>query len=158
MFVILAIVAGVTGTVAMSLVMWFIHERAWANADMIRAVGSLVTKRYDNALLPGLLLHFLAGILFAFVYLIILRATGISNWFVIMQIGLALGTMHGAAMVFVLMAMAEKHPLEQFRVAGPAVGWAHVIGHMAYGTGVGLAVGLIGPHLGELTSRVPLTS
>ena len=158
MFVILAIVAGLTGTVAMSLVMWFIHERAWANADMIRAVGSLVTKRYDNALLPGFLLHILAGILFAFVYLIILRATGISNWFVIMQIGLALGTMHGAAMVFVLMAMAEKHPLEQFRVAGPAVGWAHVIGHMAYGTGVGLAVGLIGPHLGELTSKVPITS
>jgi hypothetical protein len=158
MFVILAIVAGVTGTVAMSLMMWFIHQRGWANADMIRAVGSMVTRRYDNALVPGLFLHLLAGILFAIPYLIIMRATGISNWFVIMQIGLAIGTMHGAAMVFVLMAMAEKHPLEQFRVAGPAVGWAHVIGHMAYGTGVGLAVGFIGPHLGQLTSRVPVTS
>jgi hypothetical protein len=76
MFVILAIVAGLTGTVFMSLVMWFIHERGWANADMIRAVGSLVTRRYDNALLPGLLLHVLAGCIFAVVYLIVMRATG----------------------------------------------------------------------------------
>lgn len=158
MFVILAIVAGLIGTVAMSLMMWFIHERRWANADMIRAVGSMVTRRYDNALVPGLLLHVLAGILFAIGYLFIMRATGISNWFVLMQIGLALGTMHGAAMVFVLMAMAEKHPVEQFRVAGPAVGWAHVIGHMAYGTGVGLAVGVIGPRMGEITSKLPVTS
>jgi hypothetical protein len=158
MFVILAIVAGLTGTIFMSLVMWFIHERGWANADMIRAVGSLVTKRYDNALLPGLLLHMAAGCIFALFYVYVMRATGITNWFVLMQIGLAIGTMHGAAMVFILMAMAEKHPLEQFRTAGPAVGWAHVVGHMAYGTGVGLAVGLIGPRLGELTKSVQIPS
>jgi len=158
MFVILAIVAGLVGTALMSLVMWFIHERGWANADMIRAVGSLVTKRYDNALLPGLLLHMAAGCIFALFYVYIMRATGITHWFVLMQIGLAIGTMHGAAMVFILMAMAEKHPLEQFRTAGPAVGWAHVVGHMAYGTGVGLAVGLIGPRLGELTKSVQIPS
>jgi hypothetical protein len=156
MFVLLAIVAGLTGTVFMSLVMWFIHERGWANADMIRAVGSLVTRRYDNALLPGLVLHTLAGCIFAVGYVIVMRATGITNWFVIAQIGLAIGTFHGAAMVFVLMALAEKHPLEQFRTAGPAVGWAHVVGHMAYGIGVGLAVGLIGPRIGELTKSVNL--
>ena len=156
MFVILAIVAGLVGTVFMSLMMWFIHERGWANADMIRAVGSMVTKRYDNALFPGLVLHVLAGILFAVFYLFVMRSTGVTNWFVIMSVGLAIGTFHGAAMVFVLMALAEKHPIEQFRVAGPAVGWAHVVGHMAYGTGVGLAVGLIGPRIGELTKSVNL--
>jgi hypothetical protein len=156
MFVILAIVAGLTGTIFMSAVMWFIHERKWANADMIRAVGSLVTKRYDNALVPGLLLHVLAGVFFAIPYLIVMRTTGVTNWFVIACVGLSIGTFHGAAMVFVLMALAEKHPIERFRVAGPAVGWAHVIGHMAYGTGVGLAVGLIGPRVGELTNTVPL--
>src|SRR5262249_61175944 len=120
MFGILAIVAGIVGTIFMSLVMWFIHERGWANADMIRAVGSLVTKRYDNSLLPGLLLHFAAGCFFALFYVYIMRATGITNWFVLMQIGLAIGTMHGAAMVFILMAIAEKHPLEQFRTPCPA--------------------------------------
>jgi hypothetical protein len=158
MFVILAIIAGFIGTASMSLVMWFIHERKWANADMIRAVGSMFTRRYENSLLPGLLLHLLAGCIFALIYVMIMRATGITNWFVLMQIGLAIGTMHGAAMVFILMAMSEKHPLEQFREAGPAVGWAHVIGHMAYGIAVGLTVGLLGPHLGELTKSVQIPS
>lgn len=158
MFVILAIVAGLFGTILMSLVMWFIHERGWANADMIRAVGSFFTRRYENSLWPGIFLHMLAGCIFAVPYLFVMRAIGLTNWFVIMQVGLAIGTFHGAAMVFILMAMAEKHPVEQFRVAGPAVGWAHVIGHMAYGIGVGLAVGLIGPHIGELTKTLPLTS
>jgi hypothetical protein len=156
MFALLAVIAGVTGTVFMSLVMWFIHERRWANADMIRAVGSMVTRRYDNALLPGLLLHVIAGCVFAVPYLLIMRAIGVTNWWVIAQVGLAIGTFHGAAMVFILMALSEKHPVEQFRTAGPAVGWAHVIGHMAYGTGVGLAVGLIGPRIGELTKTLPL--
>jgi hypothetical protein len=158
MFVILAIIAGIVGTLCMSLVMWFIHERRWANADMIRAVGSMVTRRYENALLPGLLLHIAAGCIFALFYVMIMRATGITNWFVIAQIGLAIGTMHGAAMVFILMAMAEKHPLEQFRVAGPEVGWAHVVGHMAYGIGVGLTVGLLGSRLGELTKTISIPS
>ena len=156
MFALLAVIAGITGTVFMSLVMWFIHERKWANADMIRAIGSMVTRRYDNALLPGLLLHVLAGCVFAVPYLLIMRAIGVTNWWVIAQIGLAIGTFHGAAMVFILMALSEKHPVEQFRTAGPAVGWAHVIGHMAYGAGVGLAVGLIGPRMGELTKTLPL--
>jgi hypothetical protein len=156
MFALLAVIAGVIGTVFMSLVMWFIHERRWANADMIRAVGSMVTRRYDNALLPGLLLHVIAGCVFAVPYLLIMRAIGVTNWWVIAQVGLAIGTFHGAAMVFILMALSEKHPVEQFRTAGPAVGWAHVIGHMAYGTGVGLAVGLIGPRIGELTKTLPL--
>jgi hypothetical protein len=156
MFALLAVIAGVTGTVFMSLVMWFIHERRWANADMIRAVGSMVTRRYDNALLPGLLLHVIAGCVFAVPYLLIMRAIGVTNWWVIAQVGLAIGTFHGAAMVFILMALSEKHPVEHFRTAGPAVGWAHVIGHMAYGTGVGLAVGLIGPRIGELTKTLPL--
>jgi uncharacterized membrane protein len=156
MFALLAVIAGITGTVFMSLVMWFIHERKWANADMIRAIGSMVTRRYENALLPGLLLHVIAGCVFAVPYLLIMRAIGVTNWWVIAQIGLAIGTFHGAAMVFILMAMAEKHPLEQFRTAGPAVGWAHVVGHMAYGLGVGLAVGLIGPRVGELTKTLPL--
>jgi len=157
MFVILAIVAGLTGTLFMSLVMWFIHGKGWANADMIRAVGSMVTHRYDNSLLPGLVLHAVAGCFFAVPYLLLMRAIGVTNWFVMAQVGLAIGTLHGAAMVFVLMAMAEKHPVERFRNAGPAVGWAHVVGHMAYGIGVGLAVGFIGPRMGELTRTLPLS-
>jgi hypothetical protein len=69
----------------------------------------------------------------------------------IISVGLALGTFHGAAMIFILMALAEKHPVAQFRKANVNVAWAHVVGHMAYGAGVGLVVGLLGERLGAIT-------
>jgi hypothetical protein len=148
----LVIVAGITGAVLMSLVMWFIHRRGWANADMIRAIGSLVTRRYDNSLVPGLLLHLTAGIVFAIPYLFIIRGSEITHWFHVVAIGTTVGTFHGAAMIFVLMALAEKHPVPQFRKANVDVAWAHVAGHMAYGAGVGLVAAFLGSKLGGFTA------
>lgn len=151
MFPLLVIIAGVTGTVLMSIVMYFIHRRGWANADMIRAIGSLVTRRYENSVLPGLLLHLSAGVLLAIPYLFVLRGAGISHPLHLISVGLALGTFHGAAMIFVLMALAEKHPVPQFQKASMDVAWAHVVGHMAYGAGIGLVAALLGGKLGWLT-------
>ena len=156
MFLLLVIVAGLTGTLCMSLVMWFIHDRGWANADMIRAVGSLLTRRYQNSLLPGLVLHAAAGCIFAIGYVLVIRSVGIASALVIMEVGLAIGAFHGAAMVFIMMAVAEKHPVEHFQKAGPQVGWAHMAGHIAYGGGVGLAIALLGPRLGEITRTLPV--
>lgn len=34
--------------------------------------------------------------------------------------------------------VAERHPVEKFRRAGPEVAAAHIVGHVAYGLGVGL--------------------
>jgi hypothetical protein len=154
MFALFVIVAGVSGTLLMSSVMWFIHRRGWANADMIRAVGSLVTRRYENSLGPGLLMHLAAGCLFAVPYLFIIRSVGVTNVFSLLLIGATLGTFHGAAMIFILMALAEKHPLPQFRKAEIDVAWAHVVGHVAYGTGIGLVTALVGARLGVVTQTM----
>lgn len=130
--------AGLVGTLLMSTVMVFIHRAGWANADMIRAVGSLVTRSYHDALIPGLSLHFIAGALFAIPYALILNATGMTAPLALTVIGAALGLFHGAAMSFVLLALvAERHPLTQFRDAGFEVAAAHLVGHVAYGFGVG---------------------
>ena len=151
MFPLLVIIAGVTGTLFMSVVMYFIHQRGWANADMIRAIGSLVTRRYENSVGPGLLLHLGAGCLFAIPYILVMRGAGVNQPLHLIAVGLALGTFHGAAMIFILMAMAEKHPVAQFRKANVDVAWAHVVGHMAYGTGVGLVVAFLGQRMGAIT-------
>jgi|SRR5688572_2869071 len=151
MFPLLVIIAGVTGTIFMSVVMYFIHQQGWANADMIRAIGSLATRRYENSVVPGLLLHLAAGCFFAIPYILVMRSAGVNQPLHIISVGLALGTFHGAAMIFILMALAEKHPVAQFRKANVNVAWAHVVGHMAYGAGVGLVVGLLGERLGAIT-------
>lgn len=147
----LILIAGITGTLFMSLVMYFVHAKGWANADMIRAIGSLVTRRYENSIIPGLLLHLTAGCIFAIPYIYVMSQTGMDHPLHLISVGLALGTFHGAAMIFILMALAEKHPIAQFRKASVDVAWSHVLGHMAYGTGVGVVVALLGQKFAGFT-------
>ena len=66
----LTAVGGIVATAVMSSTLYFITWRGFANADMIRALGSLVTKKEENALLPGVLIHFTSGVIFSFVYVI----------------------------------------------------------------------------------------
>jgi hypothetical protein len=143
------IVAGVTGTTLMTLVLTFIHSSGWANADMIRAVGSIITRRYENALLPGLFAHYLAGCVFAFPYVIIMRGTGVAPAIAMPGLGLLLGTFHGVVMSYVMLALvAENHPVERFRHPGFEVAAAHFVAHVAYGLGVGAVVALLGIDFG----------
>jgi len=145
MFVLIVVLSGFGGTALMTGVMWFIHRAGWANADMIRALGSLFTRSYENSLRPGLAVHFVAGCAFAVPYLLILRSVGTDNLFETMAVTTAVGVFHGAAMIFVLLALvAETHPVERFRTAGVDVAAAHIVGHVAYGLGVGLTAGLLG--------------
>jgi uncharacterized membrane protein YagU involved in acid resistance len=145
MFPLIVIAAGFVGTAMMTGVMWFIHRSGWANADMTRALGSLVTRRYENSLLPGIALHFTVGCIFAIGYLLIFRSLDLNSIRASIAIGTALGAFHGAAMSFILMALvAETHPVERFRQAGIEVAAAHVVGHLAYGMGVGFVAGWLG--------------
>ena len=136
--------AGVAGSILMSLVMGLISRAELANADMVRALGGLLTRSRQNAFPVGLLIHLAAGALFAIPYTWILRSSGIEALPAQVVMGAALGLFHGAAMSFVLLAVvSDKHPLPEFREVGFEVAAAHVVGHVAYGAGVGLACGLM---------------
>jgi hypothetical protein len=138
------LLAGIVGTALMSVVLTIIHRAEWANADMIRAVGSLVTRRYENSLKPGLLLHFSAGAFFAFPYVILMRGTGIEPIGAMVGLGFLLGLFHGVVMSYAMLALvAENHPIERFRDPGFEVAAAHVVGHLVYGIGVGAVVALL---------------
>jgi hypothetical protein len=140
MVIVHMVVAGIAGTVLMSLVMTFIHRGGWANADMIRALGSLVTKSYDNSLLPGLGIHYAIGALLAIPYTLILETMGSLGPLAMSGAGAAIGLFHGAAMSFVLLALvADNHPVQRFQDVGFEIAAAHVAGHVAYGFGVGAA-------------------
>jgi hypothetical protein len=153
MFLLNVVMAGVVGSLFMTGAMWFVHRAGWANADMTRALGSLVTRRYESSFWPGLLVHLVAGVVFAVPYLLILRSAGFVPLSANLAVGGALGAFHGLTMSFVLMAVvAERHPVELFRSAGPVVGAAHILGHVAYGLGVGLMAWLLG-----VTASTPLT-
>ena len=139
------LLAGLAGAVLMSIVMGLIHRARLANADMVRALGSLFTKSLHNAFPVGLLIHLISGAIFAIPYSYILLSAGIKSPAIMIIIGAAIGLFHGAAMSFILLAVVDKHPLEVFREARFEVAAAHVAGHVFYGIGVGLAVWLMMP-------------
>jgi uncharacterized membrane protein YagU involved in acid resistance len=138
------VLAGLAGTLVMTLLMSLVHHQGWARADMIRALGSCVTGTYERSILPGLLIHFALGILFAFPYVVVLGGLHMPSAAGIIGLGALIGFVHGFVMSFILVAaVAEKHPVEQFQDAGFEVAAAHVFGHVAYGAAVATVAALL---------------
>ena len=50
-------IAGIAGAVAMAISMALLSKMGEQKADMLRAVGSLITKQIGNALPVGLIIH-----------------------------------------------------------------------------------------------------
>ncbi|MCI0454478.1 MAG: hypothetical protein L0Y68_05735 [Candidatus Dadabacteria bacterium] len=143
--ILIIILSGILGTSGMSLVMWLITRSGLANADMVRAVGSIYTRSYNNALLPGVIMHFTAGIIFAFLYVAFLSIFSLSSVGSYIGIGAMIGVFHGLVVSFLLVVLvAEHHPLEQFQKAGSEVAVAHMVGHIIYGLIVGAVIGIAG--------------
>ena len=130
--------AGFVGASSMSAVMGIIHGTGYANADMIRAIGSLVTRKYEGSFGWGLAIHLLSGMLFAIPYTAIIGAFGEKSLLMSTGLGGLMGLMHGLVMSLILLGMVtERHPMNRFKQAGFEVAIAHVVGHIAYGIGVG---------------------
>ncbi|HKQ31670.1 MAG TPA: hypothetical protein VJV40_00595 [Thermodesulfobacteriota bacterium] len=139
------VLAGLIATAGMSLVLWGISQTGIANAAMIRAIGSMFTRSYEGSFGPGLVVHFIAGIVIAFIYVALISLLAPDTLAGTIAYGGMIGLAHGVAFGFLLVvAVAEHHPLEQFRRAGLEVATAHLIGHVIYGVLVGTVVGLTG--------------
>jgi uncharacterized membrane protein YagU involved in acid resistance len=138
----IAILAGIVGTAGMTFTMYLINRTGIANARMVIAVGSIITKSREKAIKVGLIIHFAFGIFFGMIYTFLIQIFEVAGFSSTVGIGFFIGCIHGFVMSFILViAVAEHHPLEEFRDTGFAVAFAHVIGHMVYGTLVGLIVG-----------------
>jgi hypothetical protein len=141
--VIITIIAGLIGTGGMTLVMWLIHKSGMANADMVRAIGSIFSRNLDESLAPGLIIHFVVGSLIAFIYVILISLLNPTSVAATIGTGAMIGLFHGVAFCFLLVvSVAEHHPLEQFRNAGLEVALAHLVGHVIYGLLVGTVIGI----------------
>jgi hypothetical protein len=142
-FLLTGLVAGLLGGVAMEFVLWLIGRAGWAKADMLVALGSLLTKSRDNAWRVGAVLHATSAIGFALVYTLLMFWLGFTHMPRSLMVGLGLGIVHGLLVSLTLVwVVAEQHPLEEFNEATFAIGLSHLVGHVAFGGVVGLTVGL----------------
>lgn len=141
-FLVTSTLAGLTGALVMTLVMRMI-ARAGGGGDMVEALGSLFTGSLDNARLVGRLLHMISAVGFAMLYAVLLVSLHLTAWPVGLFAGLGFGVFHGIVVSLSLVwIVAEMHPLQQYRTSTPTVFLAHVAGHVAFGTVVGLVVAL----------------
>jgi hypothetical protein len=142
--IIISIVAGIIATGGMTLFLWLIDRTGVTSANMVRAVGSAVTRSYESSLLPGSIIHFSSGIIFAILYISVLRTLDFQSLMNQTVAGGIIGFAHGFAFSFVMVILAEHHPVEKFQNAGFQVAIVHFFAHIIYGVLVGLVAGWSG--------------
>lgn len=142
------LIAGILGVIVMT----FFFRRArffhLPETQMIRAIGSMVTKDYETALLPGTIIHTIGGIMFAYLYSFLLSTAPNTEGsvMVVVVVCTMMGVVHGLVVtLFLVISVAQYHPLERFRQLDPGDMAAHVISHIAYGLTVGTTLGFL-PH------------
>ena len=159
MSILAIILAGLIGTSAMIAAMALIHKLKLANADMVRAIGGIYTKSHESSFLPGLIIHYFNGIVFALLYSFLLSFSPVLSPGTAMIICGLTGFVHGLMVgLFLMVMVAEYHPIPEFRNAGPDVAAAHVFGHIVYGIAVGSVFALGWTSLGieeTLTTMTP---
>jgi hypothetical protein len=142
-FLLTALVAGMLGGAAMEGALWLIGRAGWAKADMLVALGSLLTRSRENAWRVGAVLHLASAIGFAMAYTLLMLQLSLTHMPLSMMLGLGVGIVHGLLVSLALVwVVAEQHPLEEFNEATLAIGLAHMVGHVVYGGVVGFVVGL----------------
>ena len=138
MTILMIIIAGLISTILMSLTLESITQMRLANADMIRALGTIYTRDYNNSFKQGLIFMLFSGVLFGFIYYIIINFFVPTPGIQTVLAGLAMGFFHGMVVSLGLVVIvAEHHPLEKFRNAGFSVAGSHLAGHIVYGFAIG---------------------
>ena len=143
-FLLISILSGGLAALVMSASMRGISRLGGGDeVDMVLALGSFFTGQKENSARFGFLIHLGSGLLFGLIYGLIFSSIGILVLPQIFFIGVGLGFLHGLAMAYALMiSMAEKHPLAEFRSVSLIIGVIHLVGHIIFGAVVGLLAGL----------------
>jgi hypothetical protein len=146
-FLAVSVIAGLIGTLGMTLFLWLVNKTGIANADMVRALGSGIVRSYEKSLVPGLIVHFAAGIPIAMIYLWVLSLfQPPSPLWTVLSCGI-IGFWHGFAFSFVMVILSEHHPVPKFQEAGFEVAFVHFLAHIIYGFVVGGVILITGYNL-----------
>lgn len=129
---------GILGTVAMTVFLLFPRWLKLGNVDVIRAVGALITGKVENASQPGIVIHAVSGIFFAYIYAAVIVFSKLP---VVWWVFAVLGAIHGVVvMLLVCIMVMEHHPLARYHDRGPMTGFMQLLAHAIYGVVVGIVV------------------
>lgn len=142
--IVLGVICGLIGSVAMNLFMRTVSNAYSQRVDMTIALGSFFTGTTENAATLGTAIHSLSGIVFGVIYFLIMHAMNALVFPYAIFLGLGFGFFHGLVMSYCLMFIAsERHPIEAYRKATLEEGLLHLVGHIIFGGVAGLIGSLV---------------
>lgn len=136
-----AMAAGLAGAGAMWAAMRLIERAGPPTGGMVVAVGSLLTRSKQNALLTGVVVYFVAAVIFGVIYTLLMVRLQLTGWPQALFTGAGFGFFHGLVVSLGLTwIVSDNHPLTEFRKATPLVFLSHFAGHIVFGATVGLVI------------------
>ncbi|NUQ36286.1 MAG: hypothetical protein HUU23_00505 [Caldilineales bacterium] len=134
-----AVIAGLVGTAAMTLLMMLAPAMGMPKMDVMGMLGSMVSRDAGRARGIGAVMHFMMGVVFALIYAF-LWSQGIGAAAVIW--GLIFGLVHGIVAGVMMPMMSRMMPSSATGAASSSGGMAGlmglVMGHLVFGLIVAL--------------------
>ena len=139
------LLAGLLGTLIMALLQLLPAKLGWTRVDIIRAAGTYLTRDSETAFLPGMVMHFAVGIIFAYLYYFAFAFVG-GGLPLNALTGMLAGTIHGViVMLFVTVAVLEHHPVTQYHSRSPMTAFSQILAHAVYWLVVGSVCYVLAP-------------
>ncbi|MBI4496891.1 MAG: hypothetical protein HY689_03190 [Chloroflexi bacterium] len=135
-----AIIAGLAGTAAMTMLMYAAPMMGMPKMDIIGMQGSMFIANKATALAIGTMTHFMMGVVFALVYALVWSfGIGSPTWLW----GLSFGAVHTVVAMVGMPMMVGIHPRPPEMKAGPMMMAGMLMGHLVYGLVVALVYGAL---------------
>ena len=129
------IIAGLAGTVAMTILMYLAPLMGMPKLDIIAMLGTMFTSNKTVSTIIGVMAHLMMGVVFAFIY-VLLWSFGIGSptwlW------GLIFGAVHGLVVYMIMPMINRMHPRSVEMEGGTKMAVGMVMVHMLYGLVVAL--------------------
>ncbi len=130
-----SVIAGLLGTLVMTLLMYLAPKMGLPKMDIIGLLGTMFTARAGAFRVIGTLAHLMMGVIFAIVYAL-LWTFGLGNptwlW------GLIFGAVHGVMAMGMMPLMVKMHPRPPQMESGPMMVVGLLMGHLVFGLVVAL--------------------
>jgi len=138
------IFAGIVATTVMTLIVESAYYLGIAKINLLRALGSLITRSENKSLVVGFAVHYSVGIFFALFYATLLTYAPTTSVATSIAIATFAGFLHGLVVgILFTILIAEHHPLLQFRSTGFGDVFVHIVAHASFGFSVGATLTLM---------------
>ncbi len=130
-----SIVAGLLGTLVMTVLMYMAPRMGMPKMDIIGMLGTMFTASEGSARVLGTLAHFMMGVIFAIIYALLWSfGIGSPTWLW----GLIFGAVHGVVAIVMMPMMTKMHPRPPQMDSGALMMVGLLMGHLVFGLVVAL--------------------